>query len=60
MIKLLSIISFGKRPAYGITYKTLKILFGLKSISKEVNCKIDSFLTMAFFHPQTRTFDQFT
>lgn len=40
MIKLFSIISFEKLSAYRITYKTLKILFGLKSISKKVKHKM--------------------
>lgn len=38
MIKLLSVISFGKVPTYSMTFKTLKISLGKKSIIEEVSC----------------------
>lgn len=60
MIKLLSVISFGKVPTYSMTFKTLKISLGKKSIIEEVSCNTWFISYYSFFPPQTRTSDQFT
>lgn len=52
MIKLLSVISFGKVPTYSMTFKTLKISLGKKSIIEEVSCNTWFISYYSFFPPK--------